>query len=94
MGLSYFDVGDHTYFVVPSDPDGFVILDLGCGCETVDEDGEVEDNARCHYYATEREAEEAILRWKRREDDREGSRRTILLFEGFLRARAELPPKR
>jgi hypothetical protein len=93
MPPSYFDVGEHTYFVVPSaDPDGFVILHADG--EVLDEDGEIpDDDAAFHCYATEREAEEAILRWKRREDDREGARRVIALFESYQRAQAEAPPK-
>ena len=64
-------MSERTYTVVPSDPDGFVIIDLDCDCEVVDEDGEImDDDAPGHCYASEREAEEAILRWERREADR------------------------
>ena len=90
----FFDVGESTYFVVPSDPAGFVIIDIRNGSEVVDGDGEVVDGGTPdHCYATEGEAEGAILRWKRREDDREGFRRTLLLFESYERTRVEGPPK-
>lgn len=97
MGHSFYAVGDHTYFVVPStDPDGFVIIDLEYGSEVVDGDGEVVDGqtSRWPCYSTEHEAEEAILRWKRTEDDREGLQRVIRLFEEYERARVEALPKR
>jgi hypothetical protein len=48
-----------------------VILDLACDYQVVGEDGEIpDDDAAFHCYATEREAEDAIRRWERREKDR------------------------
>jgi len=82
MAHRFFDMGEHTYFVVPSDPAGFVIIDLACDCEIVDAGGEVaDDDAARHRYATRREAEGAIERWRLAEDDRrqfEAMRRMLL----------------
>lgn len=89
MGHSVFVIGEHAYQVVPSESDDFAIIDLECDCELVDVNGEVADeDSRCHRYATEREAEGAILRWKRRADDR----RDMLAMGRKLRELAERQP--